>query len=168
MVYYVEKNLTSVELNYMVMEKEFSDVIYVVNKFQHYITGYHTFVHTDHAAIRYLVNKPVIPGRITRWLLLLQEFDITIIGQLGKDDIVSNFMSRLNDDNEGEPVEDRFLDENLFVISTNAPWYVDIANYLAIGKVPQHFSYRELWRIIHHSACYSWITGYIFYIGGDQ
>ena len=71
-VYYVSKNLASAELNYTVTEKEFLVVIYAINKFWHYITGYPTFVHTDHAAISYPMNKPVTPGRVTRWLLLLQ------------------------------------------------------------------------------------------------
>lgn len=150
------------------MEKEFLVIIYVVNKFRHYITWYSTFVHIDHAAIRYLMNKPITPRRITRWLLLLQEFDITIIDQLGKDNIVANFMYRLNADNEGELVEDSFLDEHLFAISTNTPRYADIANYLATGKAPQRSSYSEQWRVIHHSAHYSWIVGYLFYTEGDQ
>jgi len=114
------------------------------------------------------MNKILTLGCITRWLLLLQEFDITIIDKPRKDNVVADFMSRLNVDNEGEPIGDSFPDEYLFAISTNTPWYAEIANSLAIGKVPQHFSYKEHRRIIHHSSCYSWITGCLFYIGGDQ
>jgi hypothetical protein len=70
-VYCISKNLAPAELNYTVTEKEFLAVIYAINKFWHYITGYPTFVHTDHATIRYLMNKTVTPSRITRWILLL-------------------------------------------------------------------------------------------------
>ena len=42
------------------------------------------------------MNKPITPGRITRWLLLLQEFDITIIDKLGKDNVVADFLSRMD------------------------------------------------------------------------
>lgn len=66
-IYYVSKNLIPVELNYTVTEKEFMDVIYVFNMFRHYITGYSTVVHTN-TAIRYLMNKPITPGCITRWM----------------------------------------------------------------------------------------------------
>ena len=54
-------------------------VIHFVNKFRHYIIGYEVFVHTDHSAIRYLMNTPITHGRVTRWLLLWQEFNITIV-----------------------------------------------------------------------------------------
>ena len=71
-IYYVRKNLAPAELNYTVTEKEFLAIVYSINKFRHYITGYPTFVHTDHSAIKYLMNKPVTNARVTRWLLLLQ------------------------------------------------------------------------------------------------
>lgn len=89
------------------------------------------------------MNKPITPGCITRWLLLLQEFDITIIDKPDKENVVADFLSRLNANNEGEPVEGSFLDEHFFAISTNTPWCAYIANNLDIGKVPQHLSYRE-------------------------
>ena len=76
--------MTPAKLNYIVTEKKFLAVIYAINKFWHYITGYSTFVHTDHSAIKYLMNKSVTNGRVTRWLMLLQEFDITIVDRPGK------------------------------------------------------------------------------------
>lgn len=56
---------------------------------------------------------------------------------------------------ECTPVEDNFPYQHLFVIFTHILWYVDISNYLAIVKVPEHLPYREQRRIIHHSARYS-------------
>jgi energy-coupling factor transporter ATP-binding protein EcfA2 len=46
------------------------------------------------------MNKEITNGRITRWLLLLQEFNITILDRRGKENQVVDFLSRLN--NEGE------------------------------------------------------------------
>eukprot|EP00253_Pinus_taeda_P009868 PITA_09868 len=129
-VYYVSKNLAPIELNYMVTEKEFLAIIYAINKFWHCITGYPTFVHTDHAAIRYIMKKPVTPGCITRWLLLLQEFDITIVDKPGKDNVVADFLSRIEHDGKDTLIEDNFPDEHLFAVSANTSWYADIANYL--------------------------------------
>ena len=68
-VYYISKNLAPAELNYTVIEKDFLAIVYSINKFRHYITGYPTFVHTNHSAIKYLMNKPVTNARITRRLL---------------------------------------------------------------------------------------------------
>jgi hypothetical protein len=69
-IYFISKNLAPTELNYTVTEKEFLAVVYAINKFRHYITGYEVFIHTDHSSIKYLMNKPITNGRITRWLLL--------------------------------------------------------------------------------------------------
>eukprot|EP00253_Pinus_taeda_P031339 PITA_31339 len=129
-IYYTSKSLTSTELNYTVTEKEFLAVFHATNKFRHYITGYETFIHTDHSAIRYLMNKPFTNGRVTRWLLLLQEFNITVLDRPGKQNTVVDFLSRLQNTKEDSPVEDKFLDEYLFAVTTKIPWYADIANYL--------------------------------------
>ena len=125
-------------------------------------------MHTNHIAIMYMMNKLITPDRITRWLLLIQEFDITIVEKPWKDNVVANFLSRLDTSDEGTPIENSFPDEHIFVISTHTLWYEDIANYLSTGKVPQHLTYREQRNIIHHSARYLRIEEYLFYIGLDQ
>ena len=140
MPFITNKNLTPAELNYIVTEKEFLVVVCAINKFKHYITRYKTFVHTDHSAIRYLMNKSITNGRITRWLLLLQEFNITILDRPRKQNIVADFLSRIQNYNNDMPVEDNFPDEYLFVVSIKSPWFADISNYLAIGKLPSYLS----------------------------
>ena len=90
-VYYISKNLAPAKLNYTITEKDFLAIVYSINKFRHYITGYPTFVHIHHSAIKYLMNKPVTNARVTRWLLLLKEFDITIIDKPGKENVVADF-----------------------------------------------------------------------------
>ena len=84
------------------------------------------------------MNKPITPGRVTRWLLLLQEFNITIVDKPGKYSVVYDFLSRMDNNDECTPIEDIFPDEHLFAVSTKPLWYADIANYLATGKVPPH------------------------------
>jgi hypothetical protein len=70
-IYFISKNLSPAKLNYIVTEKEFLLVVYAINKFRHCIIGYEVFIHIDHYAIRYLMNKPITNGKITRWLFLL-------------------------------------------------------------------------------------------------
>ncbi|XP_059068671.1 uncharacterized protein LOC131859137 [Cryptomeria japonica] len=94
-IYYINKNFTREEINYTVTEKEFLAVVYAINKFRHYIIGYKVFVHTYHSAIRFLMNKPMVTGRVIRWLLLLQEFDVTILDKPGRENVVADFLSRL-------------------------------------------------------------------------
>ena len=40
-------------------------------------------------------------------------------------------------------IEEKFLDEQLFQLSIQVPWYVDIVNYLACGIMPPEFSYQQ-------------------------
>ena len=142
-IHYINTNWTPAELNYTITEKEFLVVVHAINKFIHYITGYETFVHTDHYEIRYLMNKPITNGKITRWLLLLQEFKITILDRPGKQNTGAEFLSRSQTNNNDVPVEDNFPDEYIFSVSTKSPWFADIANYLATGKLPSYLSPRE-------------------------
>jgi hypothetical protein len=111
------------------------------------------------------MNKHITNAQVTRWLLLLQEFDITIVDRPGKENVVSDFLSRLHINDGNFPVDDSFPDEHLFAVSSHSPWYADIYNYLVAGKVPPHLSPRERRKIIQKSARYSSIGGYLFYIG---
>jgi len=78
-IYFISKNLTPAELNYIVTEKQMLVVVHEVNKLRHYITGYEVFIHIDHLAIKYLMNKPITNGRITRWFLLIHKFNIIVL-----------------------------------------------------------------------------------------
>ena len=65
-IYFIRKNLTIAELNYSITEKEFLAVVYSINKFHNYIIGYEVFGNNDHSSIRFLMNKPIINGRVTQ------------------------------------------------------------------------------------------------------
>ena len=72
LIYYTNKKLTPTELNYTTTQEGVFSRSSAINKFRHYIIGYETFIHSYHSAIRYLMNKPITNGRITRWLLFLR------------------------------------------------------------------------------------------------
>ena len=73
------RKLSLVERNYTTMEREGLAMVYALQKFKHYLLGAHFKMFTDHSTLKYLVNKPVLGGRICRWLLLFQEYDFQII-----------------------------------------------------------------------------------------
>jgi hypothetical protein len=124
-------------------------------------------LYTDHSAIRYLANKPITNGRVTRWLLILQEFNITIKDRPGRENLVADFLSRIPKTNDSLIVEDQFPDKHLFVVTSKPPWYTDVANYLAAGKLLAHLSSRERKLIVQQSARFTWIGGYLFHTGVD-
>jgi hypothetical protein len=61
------------------------------------------------------MKKPVTNPRVTRWLLLLQEFNINIIDRPGKDNLVADFLSRMIHLGDNAPVEDTFPDDFFFL-----------------------------------------------------
>ena len=74
------------------------------------------------------MNKPVTNVRVTRHLLLLQEFDITIIDRPGKENVVADFLSCFTNIDDNLAVEDSFPYEHLFAVSAHSPWYADVTN----------------------------------------
>jgi hypothetical protein len=69
------------------------------------------------------------------------------------------------DPSETFHVIDTFIDENVFAVSVNTPWFADIANYLSTGKFAPQFSAKEKQKVIRKSAKYGLIGGDLFYTG---
>ena len=67
------------------------------------------------------MNKLDVSSRVIRWLLLLQEFHLTIVDKPRRHNIVANFVSRLTHTAEKDILDDAFPDEHLFSISAKAP-----------------------------------------------
>ena len=53
-------------------------MVFAYEKFRPYILGSHVIIHTDHAAIKYLMAKKDGKPRLIKWVLLPQEFDLKI------------------------------------------------------------------------------------------
>jgi hypothetical protein len=66
---FASRKLSTTKHNYTTTEREGLAMVYALQKFRHYLLGSHFKMYTDHSALRYLVNKPVLGG-ICRWLLL--------------------------------------------------------------------------------------------------
>ncbi|GKE38377.1 reverse transcriptase domain-containing protein [Tanacetum coccineum] len=72
------KTMNEAQIHYTTTEKEMLAVVYAFEKFRSYLVLSKSIVYTDHSALKYLMNKQDAKLRLLRWVLLLQEFDITI------------------------------------------------------------------------------------------
>ena len=143
-IHYASKTLDSAQRNYATTEKEFLAVVFACEKFRSYIVDSKVTIHTDHAAIKYLMEKKDAKPRLIRWVLLLQEFDLHVVDRKGVDNPVADNLSRLeNVLDDPQPINDSFPGEQLNVInaSRSAPWYADYANYIIAKYIPPSFTY---------------------------
>jgi len=168
-IYFISKNLSKAKLNYTVTEKELVAVMHSLNKFRHYVIGYQTFVHTDRDIIKYFMNKPDLNVQIIRWLLLLQQFDQTIINKPGKENVLTYLLSRLTfPAGKKGMVDDQLLDEDLFAILVLSQWFSYIANYFVSIQFPPNLSSKEKSNIVRKSAPFTWIGVNLFKLGLDK
>ena len=94
-IMFASQQLSKVEKNYSTTEHEGFAMVYTLQKYHHYLLGGHLKMYTDHSALKYLVNKPVLGGRICRWLLLFQEYDFEVIVKSGHLNVGPDHLSRI-------------------------------------------------------------------------
>ena len=170
-IYYASRTFNEAQENYSTTEKEMLAIVFACEKFRQYILGSHVVVHTDHAAIKYLMSKKEAKPRLIRWVLLLQEFDLEIKDKRGCDNVIADHLSRAErSTGEEEEVElkENFPDEQLFTVSCQLPWYADIVNYLACGVVPSEFTSQQKRKLRTDSRYYIWDDPFLFKRGADM
>ncbi|GKA89441.1 reverse transcriptase domain-containing protein [Tanacetum coccineum] len=77
-IHYASKTMTEAQIHYTTTEKDMLAVVYAFEKFWPYLVLSKSIVYTDHSALKYIRNKQDTKMRLLWWVLLLQEFDITI------------------------------------------------------------------------------------------
>ena len=98
--------LSFAKKNYMTTEREGMVMVYVLHKFRNYLLGDDFKMFTDHSALKYLVNKLVLGGKICHCLLLFQEFDFEIIVKLGHLNVGPDHLSRIETGENPTNIED--------------------------------------------------------------
>lgn len=91
---YISRSLSRAEQKYSTTERECLAVIWACEKLRPYLEGYKFTVITDHYSLIWLNNLQNPSGRITRWVLRLQQFDFEVIHRKGRDHIVPDLLSR--------------------------------------------------------------------------
>ena len=122
-IYYAIKTFDSAQSNYTTMEKEFLAIVFALEKFRSYIVGSPITIFTDHAVLKYLLSKQDTTPRLTRWILLCKEFNLTIKDKKGVENVVADHLSWLVSEttSKGLPIGDTFPVEQLFNYSFPLP-----------------------------------------------
>jgi hypothetical protein len=94
---YASKLFNKAKQNYSIIERKDLVMVSTVHKFKHYLLGNKFVFYVDHMALVYLVNKPQVSRRVTRWLLLFLEYDFTIVYKPRKTHVNIDALPRLPD-----------------------------------------------------------------------
>ncbi|KAI3499631.1 hypothetical protein L1887_35435 [Cichorium endivia] len=167
---YASKTFSDAQLNYTTTEKELLAVVFSLDKFRSYVWGSKVVVFSDHSALRHLMEKKEAKPRLIRWILLLQEFDLEIKDKKGSENVVADHLSRLpihvNNTSKDE-IRDSFPDEQLFSIN-KVPWFANYVNFLAVGKMPAHWTKQQQKHFLAHARRFIWDDPDLFKVGPDQ
>ena len=164
-IYYASKTFNEAQDNYSTTKKEMLTMVFACEKFRPYILRSHVIIHTDHAAIKYLMTKKEAKPRLIRRVLLLQEFDLEIKEKKGSDNVIADHLSRVEKTTvkgKGTELTENFQDEQLFQLSFQSLWYVDIVNFLAYGVMPPEFNYQQRKKLRTNNRFYIWDDPLLF------
>ena len=114
---------------------------------------------TDHSALKYLVNKPVLGGRICRWLLLFQEYDFEIIVKPGRLNAGPGHLLRIDSGEKPSNLDANLPDAPLFSIQIADDYYADIIQFLTTGVTPDEFTKQQKKRLVVKAVDFTLIAG---------
>ncbi|GFX15917.1 retrovirus-related Pol polyprotein from transposon 17.6 [Trichonephila clavipes] len=109
---YASRLLTPAERNYSTTEREALAVVWALKKFRGYIEGTEITVASDHQPLKWLLNLKSPTGRLARWALEIQSFNLKVQYIPGNANVVADMLSR--------PVtqeEESFCEENNITIA---------------------------------------------------
>jgi hypothetical protein len=124
------RKLSTSEMNYTTTGREGLTMVYALQKFRHYLLGGHVKMLTNNSALKYLINKLVLGGRICRWLLLFQEYDFEIVVKPGRINKEPDHLSRLEHGDEATSLDDTLPDAQLLAIRKVDDHFVEIVQFM--------------------------------------
>ena len=75
---YASRSLRPPEINYTVTELECSAIVFAIKQFKVYLHGHHFTIVTDHWSLQWLASMKEKNAKLTRWSLMLQDFDYNV------------------------------------------------------------------------------------------
>lgn len=88
------RSLKGAELNYFTTELELLAIVWAVLKFRTFLMDSRVQIQTDHEALTFLMTCRFLSGRLTRWILCTQDYDLEVIHIPGKVNVIADALSR--------------------------------------------------------------------------
>nr|GFA48724.1 reverse transcriptase domain-containing protein [Tanacetum cinerariifolium] len=120
--------MTNAQGHYTITEKELLAMVYAFEKLWPYLVFSKSIVYTDHSALKYMFSKQDAKLRLLRWILLLQEFDITVREKKGAGNLIADHLSRLENPHQSvldkKEINETFSLETLNIVSIREGMYL--------------------------------------------
>ena len=115
-LYYLSKKFTDYESKYSSLEKMCCALAWAAQRLRQYMLYHTTWLITKLDPIKLIFEKPSLSEKITRWQVLLSEFDILYVSQKAiKGSAIADFLAeRANE--EYEPMSFDFPNEDLMAV----------------------------------------------------
>ena len=111
----MSKRFHDYETRYTPIEKSCFALVWAVQKLRHIILPFQIWVIGRMGPLKYLFKKPTLSERLSRWLILLAEFDLKYVARKTiKGSVVSDFCAE--NPIEGKDGKEDFLDEEILDI----------------------------------------------------
>lgn len=116
---------------------------------------------------QYILSHHLINGKLSKWIVILQEFDMEFTLAKSKKYLVFvELISELPRVDQEEPLEGCILNDYLFLIISLDPWYGNILVYLQTMQYPPNFSGKEQKWLRLHAKNYFIINNTLYRHGG--
>ncbi|KAL0539474.1 hypothetical protein IC582_023686 [Cucumis melo] len=80
-LYYLSRTLVGAEVNYSPIEKMCLALFFAINKLRHYMQAFTVHLVAKADPIKHVLSRPIISGRLAKWAVILQQYDIVYISQ---------------------------------------------------------------------------------------
>jgi hypothetical protein len=115
-----------------------------------------------------MLTRRVIGRKISRWIVILQEFDLDFVSTKSKNSLVfAELISELPVESGDIVPEESPIRGDTFFITSSDPWYRDILIYLQTLKCPTSASHDEHRHTCHQAKNYLILNNTLYRRGVD-
>ncbi|KAM1242895.1 hypothetical protein ACFX2G_035203 [Malus domestica] len=121
-LYYLSRTLTGAELNYSPIEKMCLALVFSIQKLRHYMHAYTIHLVAKADPVKYVMSKPVLTGRLVKWALLLNQYEIIYVpAKAVKGQALADFLAD-HPIRADWKISDDLPDEEVFYIDIFPTW----------------------------------------------
>lgn len=114
----------------------------------------------------YILTRQLLGGMYSKWIIILQEFDLVFIKTKSKKSLVfTKLICSLPSKALLAGADEHLPNETLFLIGALNPWYGDINVYLQMSMFWAMLTKYDPQRIQHHSQPYHIIADTLYHVG---